>query len=423
MTKYTVWGSKADMTSPRYLCEGVARDAFASRKEDLGTEQLRVSAKFEFNHDINVVSYTAKVQDQVLKSDWFYRQREAFDDICGKIREAGSSVGEAELTKYMTVLNVKRYRPVKLPIVTRFTAEKRPDGKIQYSTRLNLHPEKDGYSTTGKLFFPTRAWKNVDGLPMVIDGIEKDKETYGFVYGHPKQYPAISRTKLLQLILEDYRQNHEVAYIGDTYLVEKFDDRRGSRWFIVCDRGMVYKYADLDEHGAPTLISADSEPAYAGRREWQALPGVTKQVLRLTDTILFDKGYADEKSFLKTLCGSNSSWSFRVIEGHLRSSRAVCALHFECRELTARFYRAPMDMLSSEDSLYEPVVSGLLTMWTNTAFDLRYFSVIPQDIICALAFTTQEVKAIVEEVQRRNDATITRVKELVQRGKLKIDGV
>lgn len=421
MKTVTVWGDANDLCTPRYLCEGVARDALKESGGELIQESLRLSDRFELRHDITIVRASVKTDGANFCGPWHYRQKEALDGIKALLNQQAVTVPDEDIQIVSTVLSVCRYEPMKFPVHTQFNLEFGKDGAPRYSVHLNLHPEKDGRLARGKVCFPTRAWKSVDNMPVVIDGIEKEKDSYCFVYGHVDPYSYVGREQVLELLLEQ-RENLSVGDLGDAQLVEFVDELRGSRWVVDLrcgSRGLYFVQKSAD--GKCSLFRCSDDLAWGLARKWEDLNiGARKQVLRLADTLVFDKGYPSYAHVEYALRMAEGCWTFAEPGVHKDDCGSLC---YKGRKVSAEFSRVPLEDDTLDSVFAQAIDAELVHVWEDAVTRVRIFTIPKCDLIGLIEFTAIEFHSIISEVQRLNLHSIEMATELLQRGKLRFEGV
>lgn len=103
-------------------------------------------------------------------------------------KEAGAEDAGVWCTSYYYILNSgEKYAPLEFPVIAQLHRNK----KGLYC-RLNVHPEIDGLSASGKFFFPDRSCASTlcEG-PVIIESIE-DHGTFGFFTGKLEHFSAPS---------------------------------------------------------------------------------------------------------------------------------------------------------------------------------------------------------------------------------------
>ena len=134
-------------------------------------------------------------------TSWYTSQEEA--------QEAAERMGFKYIDPHQVWLNTAQIEPLEkeFRVVFQLDHNGRP------YVRLDAHPERDGHSSKGKIFFPDRAFKGADlGAAMV--SISKEFDTYGFLMGKMVPYEVPSMKDFLDWAWENKKSDTQVYFIN-----------------------------------------------------------------------------------------------------------------------------------------------------------------------------------------------------------------
>ncbi len=151
--------------------------------------------------------------------------------------EAVNAAAELQLDHPVTIC---RYYDAKLidPLPQKFHAQFQLDKQGRPYVRFDAHPERDGYSRNGKIFFPDRSFVGADEGDAVIS-VSKEFDTYGFVSGKMVEFGMPGMEEFLDWAWENQDPETNVVFINHPgrgkYLALEDEKNDGKLVRVICD--------------------------------------------------------------------------------------------------------------------------------------------------------------------------------------------
>lgn len=317
-----------------------------------------------------LTAYRAVISATGERTDWYLSMQKADNAVVDKVCEVQFEKAQIQ-RPYL--------KPEQLPTLEQLIANERG-----LFTRMNLHPEVDGFSSRGKIYFPDRSCaEKLCAGPAVITEV-KDKGNYGFFTGHMVQYEWPDDNALLEYIEKDGFMNRHMLTFVETEHFGKI---------VVLSEQLIYE-------------SSRYFPCH------KALGIYDGELVSITDTsVLSDPG--DDIRYVTVadlLCREYMGCAFEDLTKCFIELPRQYSKKLRCR----KYDKYVSDLM--DDAADSGVVTPMLLEESVFFYELH-----PYGLLATIqGFSNEELDEIVKTVNRVNMAAQEQISSLAKRGKIRL---
>lgn len=223
-----------------FTCRGAACDEAWERRRSRDVRETRILYMGEAPQGGETLcrwvgKSNSDLRSALLSTAWYLTEKEA--------EEGRDRLGLSGGCLQRGILDLETIDPLPKPFRIRFDL----DGKGRPFTRINAHPERDGNTLKGKIFFPDRAFVGADSGEALVS-IAKEFDTYGFLSGEMVKFGMPDMDRFLDWAWEKRTDIQEVLFINHPGRGEYLAVEQGGRANRIIDT--------LDSDGKPFIFAS-----------------------------------------------------------------------------------------------------------------------------------------------------------------------
>lgn len=189
-----------------FTCRGTACDEAWAQRRNRNVRETRILYKGEAPQGGETLhrwvgKSNSGLQSGLLSTAWYLTAEEA--------EEERDRLGLGNGCPQKGTLNLESIDPLPQQFQIQFEL----DGKGRPFTRINAHPERDGKTLKGKIFFPDRSFVGADSGAATVS-ISKEFDTYGFLSGEMVKFGMPDMNRFLDWAWENRTDIQEVLFIN-----------------------------------------------------------------------------------------------------------------------------------------------------------------------------------------------------------------
>ena len=200
-----------------FTCRGMACDEAWERDRSREVHETRLLYKGEVLHEEERLFRWIGEDDSGERATAWYLTAEEAEEGRDRLKLCNGRLQRG-------TLNLESITPLPQQFEVQFSLDK--EGRPY--TRVNTHPERDGRTVKGKIFFPDKSFVGADSGAAVVS-IAKEFDTYGFLSGEMVKFGMPDMEDFLDWAWENGKNIQEVLFIdhpgrGEYLAVEKGGD-------------------------------------------------------------------------------------------------------------------------------------------------------------------------------------------------------
>lgn len=226
---YDLFKAYGAISSHVYLCRGACADSItplakmrtlSAREKRIREFEIEYAGDEDFSDPFVTVYYSYDSGSSTIKG-WYTRP---------KMEEAYEQIKKSGFHLRSTICNTVIIAPVDLTATVQVYFRPGDDGRP--FVRLNLHPERDGHETAGKIYFPCYDFKGARPGNAEIDlSTVEDFPSYGFVNGKMMSYSTFDEDSFIESLANSQ---------DDVDSIEKYSGSLGE-YYVMRRKGKAYK--------------------------------------------------------------------------------------------------------------------------------------------------------------------------------------
>lgn len=273
------------------------------------------------------------------------------------------------------------------PLPERFKVEFKRGADGRLYTRFDSHPERDGRTTKGKVFFPDRSFVEADAGEAMVS-ISTEFDTYGFVKGEMIPFGMPDMKEFLDWAWENMEPENRVIFVNHPgrgrYLVAEVGEKK-VQYRVRCDNGIA-----LSGYWYDSVVQSDVER-------------YTERVCTLAQLFFEDSWNRQVEEDLSDVRGL-----FGDVDKDLRAANCG-GLDYLPLVKSDKFWGEIAD---------EACRRGFMSQYCVPDRQIELFEVYPENTFFLSLFSYEEVQELAKLVNEVNAKAVSTVKALHQKGKI-----